>query len=143
MHLSFWIRASYCENQWKGEMKEKRIKAAEELLENRKARNQEISLLECLQFCDKRDPVISREDLRSKPGPGSKTASKSLLERAENLRNSLAHSQLDLAEGRTWKETISTIQNLEALVHKSDQLVEERASVLAENQDGNMLWASA
>jgi len=50
MHLGFWAQDSYKNETWKENLSEGRIKAAEELFEDRKTRNQEIGLFECLQF---------------------------------------------------------------------------------------------
>ena len=50
-----------------------------------------------------------------------------MLKGAESLRNSLAHSQNDLANGLDWKQNISLIEEMEKLVQQSDSLIEAKA----------------
>jgi hypothetical protein len=127
MHLRFWVLASYGPDGWEKEVKEERLLAANELQEERRGRNEEIALLDCLQFCDKRDLVVAKTDLRTKLGLGSKGTAASLLRKAEDLRNRLAHSQQDLVQGTSWPVLIEVIESLEAMVHRSDDAVEEMA----------------
>jgi hypothetical protein len=125
MHLRYWVRASYPEDQWQQEIKSNRLEAAKKLQEERRARNSQITLLACLQFADLRDLIIDRTDLRAKLLLGSKSKAKSLLRDAEGLRNSLAHSQADLIEGSTWEELIDLVTALEFVVAHSDQQIED------------------
>ena len=66
MHLSFWIRDEYPDNSWQIELDGDRLSDAKKLQEKRRRRNQEQTLLECLQFCDKRDLVVSKRELAPK-----------------------------------------------------------------------------
>jgi hypothetical protein len=64
-----------------------------------------------------------------------------LLIRAEDLRNLLAHSEHDLAQGSSWDNIIRLIQRVEVLVQTSDDLVENAAKQAArDHQDA--LWAT-
>jgi hypothetical protein len=138
MHLGFWVRNSYGGDSWKQQLHEKRLKDAEKLHTQRRTRNDDITLLDCLQFCDKRDLVMARSELCTKLGLESKIKARKLFEDAEALRNLLAHSQLDLVQGSSWPELIELIEEIEALVHRSDDAVEQEAKSLSKSVDE--LW---
>ncbi len=141
MHLRFWVRRSYDGDSWKENLKKDRIEAANKLQTARRARNEEITLLDCLQFCDKRELLLARTDLRTKLGLHSKKQANYLLQRAEDLRNRLAHSQLDLVQGSSWPVLIELIEKIETLVHKSDDAVEQEAKSVRKSVD--VLWAAS
>jgi hypothetical protein len=135
MHLRFWVRASYQGDSWQAKLKENRLAAARSLHEIRRERNDQISLLDCLQFCDLRDLIVAIRDVRSKLDLGGKNKSIELLKDAEELRNRLAHSQEDLVEG---KSLIDLIEKIEKIVGLSDDAVE-----LQSQKKGNthtLLW---
>ena len=142
MHLGFWIRAVYVEDSWQKRVTGKRLAAATRLQADRRKRNQDVSLVDCLQFCDRRDLVIGREDLRERLCLGSKTQAGALLKRAEDLRDLLAHSQHDLVEGSSWEEVIALVESVEAVIHRSDEQVEREARRLG-GRGHEGLWASA
>jgi hypothetical protein len=141
MHLRFWVRRYYDGDSWKGGLTKKRLKAASDLQRKRLARKEEIGLLDCLQFCDKRDLLVANDDLRKSLGLGNKKEAGKLLVKAEDLRNRLAHSQLDLVQGTSWQVQIKTIQKIEAVVHRSDEAVEQMAKHSA--QGLGSLWISS
>jgi hypothetical protein len=141
MHLGFWIRAVYGEDSWQKKLTDKRLDAATRLQADRRKRNQNVSLVECLQFCDRRDLVTARQDLRDRLCLGSKAYALVLLKRAEDLRNLLAHSQQDLVKGSSWEEVIALVEWVETVIHRSDEEVEQQAKNLGGRvQEG--LWAS-
>ena len=61
MHLNYWINQSHEDGSWKEVIKVKRILKAQEIYDLRKGNNQALSLLECLQLCDKRDILVLTE----------------------------------------------------------------------------------
>ncbi|HUF10309.1 MAG TPA: hypothetical protein VMO47_13395, partial [Rhodothermales bacterium] len=85
-------------------------------------RNEEISLLECLQFADKRDLVLRDPKLCDLLGISTKRG-RSILKRAEALRNNLTHSQPDLVAKSTWEEIIETATEIERMLEASDSEV--------------------
>ncbi len=99
MHLGFWIRVVY-QDSWQTVLPAKRLVAAKKRQADRqRGRWQNVSLMECLQFCDKRDLVLARQDLCEKLRLGSKTKASNQLRCAEDLRNLLAHSHQDWVKG--------------------------------------------
>ena len=142
MHLGFWLKDAYPNDAWKKKIVPRRLKKAEKLQRDRRSRNQHMSIFECLQFCDKRDLVLARKELRDRLHLGSTSQARSLLERTENLRNLLAHSQEDLTRGSSWVEVIELVERLEATVQRSDGIVEEKARRSARTVSDE-LWGSA
>jgi hypothetical protein len=139
MHLSFWVVTGYPGDSWRAALKADRIDAANRVLAERVKRNPKVTLFECLQFCDKRVLLVAQEELRTKLGLPSKSRAKSLLEHAEDLRNGLAHSQLDLAQGASWTAVLEQVEAIETAVHASDDAVQKRVSRLhAKDREG--LW---
>jgi len=142
MHLGFWVRVEYPDDSWHAQLPKKRLAAAAKVLEQRRRRKQNPFLAECLQFCDKRDLVIAKEELRTRLALGTKAGASRFLKRAEDLRNVLAHSQRDLADGTSWEQVINLIEWVEAVVHTSDQQVEQAAARFAAGHEDS-LWESA
>lgn len=141
MHLSFWVQDAYPNENWKEMLAEIRLTKAERLCAERRARNQEINIIDCLQFCDKGDLVLARRDLRESIGLGSGHKTREMLKRSESLRNLLVHSQQELTQGSSWLEVIEVVEWSEKVVHKSDALVEEKASLSARGESGK-LWGT-
>jgi hypothetical protein len=140
MHMQFWVRRAYGEESWKEKLKDDRLQAAETIQDERRGRNEHITVLDCLQFCDKRDLLLASNDLRAKLGLASKRQAKSLFNGAEDLRNRLAHSQQDLVQGSSWKAQIELIEKVEELVHRSDDTVEQEAKSARKSVDE--LWVA-
>lgn len=139
MHMSFWIRSIYDERAWQDSLGDQRLQAAIKQFEERKARNSEITLLSCLQFCDKRDLFLGSEEIRERLGIGNRKAANRMLTKAENLRNHLAHSQDDLAAEVSWAEIAATTEEIEQLLRNSDEIVERDANLSSPNTKG-ALW---
>jgi len=70
-----------------------RLEKARRMLEERQRRNQESSLVDCLQFSDKAQIIARDETLRKKVGYDSRNRADEGIKRLEKLRNNLAHSQ--------------------------------------------------
>lgn len=141
MHLQFWVRHAYADGSWKEHLSEKRLEHANEIQVERQKRNEQIDLLDCLQFCDLRDLVLRNEGLRNRLNFKSKKAGEKFLKEAEKLRDKLAHSQQDIVEGISWQELIDLIDEMEALVHRSDDAVEHEAK--SSKKEGPSLWTPA
>jgi hypothetical protein len=131
MHLTYWVKDAYPNDDWKGRLADSRLKKADELLAYRQSRNQQTDLVDCVQFCDKRDLIIVHESVRKSLCLGEKNTAKKGLIQAEKLRDLLAHSQQDLTEGSSWAGVIELVEWIETVVHTSDDLVEKNATKLA------------
>jgi len=119
-HLAFWIEDTFGSTDWLTILSKSRVELAREHQAERTKRNQDLDLLECLQFCDKRKIALSSADIRSHLSGMSKRALGDLLKRAEKLRDNLAHSQSDLSAGTTWNGILSDVCSMETLLARSD-----------------------
>lgn len=93
---------------------------AERLFEERRARGQEIGLVECLQLCDKRDIVLRHEGTRALLGFSSRKEGQAVLDSAELLRNQLAHGQ-PVDVGTTWPEVVALAMRVEAIIERCEE----------------------
>ncbi len=93
MGLTRLIEAAYPEGSWRQCLSAGRLQKAEELLVERNRRNQDLDLLDCLQFSDRGQIVLRNEKLRTKAGFVSRNRGEQTVKELEALRNNLAHSQ--------------------------------------------------
>ena len=139
IHLSYWTARIFPDDSWKEHMSGERLTLAERTQAMRHERGQNLALIDCLQFSDKRHLVVRDDQLRENLGLGSKTKAKQWLSEAEDLRNTLAHSQYDLVAGSSWADAIGLIQWIMDVISASDRLVEEHATEMARGFIG-ALW---
>jgi len=123
IHLSYLVRKLYTDNSWKRKLKKTRLLSANRLMKQRLARNENMDLIDCLQFCDKRDLVTAHSDVCKILDLKSKNTGKDLLGNIEKLRDKLAHSQ-DIVEGTTWEKIIDIAGSIEKLIQRSEKYVE-------------------
>lgn len=81
------------DEQWREYMSAARIAKAEALLAERTRRNQDLGLLDCLQFSDKGQIIARNEILRDATRFTSRRQVETTIKQLERLRNNLAHSQ--------------------------------------------------
>lgn len=75
----------------------------------RRKRDQDLSLIDCLQFCEKRDLI----------GIHSKRQGRQVPKGPEQLRDGLSHAQR-LADGIGWTEAIDVVVKVESLIEWSE-----------------------
>lgn len=126
LHLSYLVRKYYPNNSWKHKLNEQRIIYAERIMSERVARNESLDLIDCLQFCDKRDLSASHPRIRQVLRFESRHSGVDLIEKIEKLRDKLAHSQ-DIVEGTTWEEIIPLAENIERLIQWSEEYIDTTA----------------
>lgn len=145
MHLTFWISQYYEEDSWQHEISKDRLDKAKWLLSKRQENNQDLGLLDCIQFCDRCDLLLASQAACEELGietDDQRTNLQRLLNQAEDIRNNLAHSQYDIADGASWKQVVGIVDQIESLLHESDANIEQRAQEAAEGfTDG--LWTAA
>jgi hypothetical protein len=113
------IKKRYSDESWKRYLSPARIAKAAELLEERHRRNQYSSLLDCLQFSDKRQIVVRDEVLRQRAGFASRRRGDEAIKNLERLRNNLAHSQ-DIVSS-DWDTIVALVNNLEKVIHLGNE----------------------
>jgi hypothetical protein len=119
------IRASFPMDTWKEFISQNRLAKAEEMLQQRKRRNEAIDLADCLQFCDKKTIVLGSDTLRRALGFSSKDEGEELLKAFEHLRNELAHAQ-DIVTG-CWPQLVTFAKKAEDLLEACEALEPEAA----------------
>ncbi|MBI2890730.1 MAG: hypothetical protein HYY13_08090 [Nitrospirae bacterium] len=124
MHLRDWITQAYDGDSWQKKLTPARLKSARDLQAERRKRNQDLGLLDCLQFCDKRDLVVRRDELRRQLALGTKDEGHGFLKRAEDLRNHLAHAQPDVAGGSSWESVVDVVEWIECVLRRSDEQID-------------------
>ena len=93
MGLTRMIADRFADGTWRQFVSEGRLSKAEALLDERRRRNQEVDLLDCLQLSDKGQIVLRNDDLRTEAGFVSRSKGTQTMKEIEALRNNLAHSQ--------------------------------------------------
>jgi len=142
MHLVFWIRKEFGDENWKKHLSEGRIGKALELHEERRRKHQDLDLCDCLQICDKAKLVMARDGLRQLFGLNSVKQGKKIFERVQNLRDLLAHGHTTLIQGTTWENLIQTIEWTERSLEASDNAIEK----FAKDADGDYVerfWSAS
>ncbi|GAG26724.1 unnamed protein product, partial [marine sediment metagenome] len=86
------IRERFPENSWDKFISTGRKEKVEKLFEERKKKNEETDLVDCLQFCDRYTIISKTEDILKKLQYDKKGFC-TLLEDLKKLRDNLAHSQ--------------------------------------------------
>lgn len=87
------IESRFPGDAWHEHLSQARLEKAKVLLEERRRRNQELGLIDCLQFSDKGRIVVRDEALRNQVGFASRRSGEESIKGIEALRNNLAHSQ--------------------------------------------------
>ena len=87
------IEIKYPQSTWRSELSPERLKKAEDLQNERKRRNQHVSLLDCLQLGDKAKILMKDLEIREDMGFESKRTVEKVTKDFESLRNNLAHAQ--------------------------------------------------
>lgn len=114
MQMLRLVRARFPDNQWTGLLSLGRLREAQTLFDERKRRNEEVQLSDCLQLCDKatilqRDPELSA--LLTFP---TRSAGQKFFSQMESFRNDLAHAN-DILKGR-WPQFAELVSQCEQLL---------------------------
>ncbi len=107
MTLTERIRDLHPDEGWRRWLPAGRLDKAGQLLALRRARNEELDLLECVQLADKQR-IVLRSPLFGWLPLKSRVEGLRCFRRLEELRNRLAHGR-DLVAGSTWSEVIDTL----------------------------------
>lgn len=134
MHLNFWINFYFKDNCWIKEIQIDRVNNARRLYEERKGNNQDLTLLECMQLCDKRD-LLLKSDSFLKKFKFTNNKFETLLKRIEKLRNDLVHSQNSIITNLGWNKFVDIITIAEKFLINSDIEVECLAKAGTEYRD--------
>jgi hypothetical protein len=115
MRLGRLIERGCPDDAWKPHISEGRVQKAQDLFNDRRLRNEHITLADCLQFADKAQIVARNESLRARTRFTSKRQLEDAAKRLERLRNNLAHSQDVITEN--WETIVTLTENLEFVLN--------------------------
>lgn len=115
MHLLRVIRNHFPADSWAVLLSDGRMINARKIFASRKERNEAIDLVDCLQFCDKRELVFKIPAVKESVRKYGVESADTVLESAEILRDKLCHAQ-DIVEGSTWPEVIDLAKNIEHIL---------------------------
>ena len=118
MHMLRLVREQFPD--WEGLLSPHRISKAQEVLDERKSRNEQIDVADCLQFADKRDILLKNNEVLSRLGFASKASARKVLENLEELRDEVAHSQ-DIITS-FWPGLVSLCESGEAFIRNAEQI---------------------
>jgi len=93
MRMVRLIEQQCLDEQWRAYLSDARIAKAQQLLTERTRRNQNLGLLDCLQFSDKGQIIARNPAIRQTTRFGSRRQVETVVKQLERLRNNLAHSQ--------------------------------------------------
>jgi len=110
------IRVRFPDGAWLAHLSEGRRAKAEELLAERHRRNQQVDLLDCLQFSDKAQVLVKDPRSRRDLGYESRKSGLQAAKELETLRNNLAHTQEII--GSSWERIVRFSANLEGMLRR-------------------------
>lgn len=116
MQMLRLIREQYPEGHWKPVLPAARIEAAWRIFELRKQRKEELDLADCLQFCDKRELLLTTPGLVRATGIEPEGSEASSLKQLEQVRDRLAHAQ-DIVTG-LWPALVDLAGSAEAILNR-------------------------
>jgi hypothetical protein len=107
-------------DSWKQYLSESRLQKAEALLEERRRRNQNLELIDCLQISDKGQIIARNEGIRRMTRMQSRRQTEQTIRMLESLRNNLAHSQ-DIISC-DWETIVELCKDMERVVHGTEEV---------------------
>jgi len=119
------VKLRYPRDNWQALLNQERLSEARCMFQKLRAGNQELGLADCLQFCDKRDIILTTDDLWPRFEFASKGSGERLLRKLEKLRNELAHAQ-DILEGR-WPELLDLAEYAERTLQAAERITETQS----------------
>lgn len=123
MHLNYWITYFYEDGSWSEMVTPLRLKKAEDLYKERKGKNEDLTLLECIQLADKKT-ILLKTNHFLKQFDFSKEKFRSLMKMVEPIRNEIAHSQNSITANKGIVPLCGLINDLIKILHKSDYIIE-------------------
>jgi len=112
MEITRHLRERFPGAAWSAELSAARLRKAQELQAERARRDQPCDLLDCLQFADKAEILLTVDEARVAWGFRSRNEGKRVVQALQSLRNNLAHAQ-DIV-GHDWPQIARMARNLEA-----------------------------
>ena len=127
MFMLVLVRRHYSEELLRSTLNPQRLEAAQKLYDERRARNEEIDLADCLQIGDKRDLIV-KVVAPAQLGFDSRRGACKLFINAQRLRDRLAHSQ-DLVLGTSWADVIDLAGQIDTVMRRIEVIIDTSPAV--------------
>lgn len=129
MHLTYWVAELFKENSWESVITNKRTESAKKIFESRKEdnMNQNITVIECLQLCDKRDILSTNTDFLKLIDLNDRDFI-SFMRDVESIRNNIAHSQSSIIDSIEFSVMNRVVAYCEEFLLRSDKAVMDSAT---------------
>jgi CBS domain-containing protein len=115
MHFLHLVQVCYPGDSFQERLTYNRLEKAKGRLAELSKRNQEISLLACLQIIDKTNLLLEVVGLMEHLCLGTREEAKQFFKDLQSLRDDLSHGN-DLGVGLSWKDTIQATERIEKLL---------------------------
>lgn len=115
------VRERYPNDAWTELLTEERVAGAKRVFDERRRRNEENDLSDCLQLGDKATVLMKDPELFALSGFASKRALETFFKDVGALRNALAHAN-DILSGR-WPALVDLVTDLESLLERLEGAV--------------------
>ena len=116
MQLTHQIGREFVEAEWLKLINNERQEKAKLIFDARQRDKVDISLLECIQICDKSTIIQKSDNLRATMGLNSRKETRELFVFVQKLRDSLAHSNQLASEA--WPNYVSCAERIGQLLEK-------------------------
>ncbi len=116
------IKKYFPDEEWQSHISESRLAFARQLYDKKVLRNEDISLLQCLQIADKMTIVAKSEHLIAELDYSSRTKLLKTFKNIQHIRNSIAHAQ-DLHDDMEWRDIFEVISECEKLIIRLEEIV--------------------
>jgi hypothetical protein len=120
MRMGRLVEQLCADETWRSFVSEGRLQKAEALLEERRRRNQNLRLIDCLQFSDKAQIIARQEEIRRLTRFSSRRQVEEACKALESLRNNLAHSQDILATD--WQTVSLLATDVDGVIFGTEQV---------------------
>lgn len=119
MHLTYLVRSFYPGESCRNRLTLSRLAEAESLMKQRSERNEKLEIVDCLQFGDKIQLLLKKDELLTLFEFESRKKGQTIFRDVQKIRDKLAHSQ-DIIFGTTWSNIIDLVEIIEKLIQKSE-----------------------
>jgi len=118
MHINFWIN-KYIKVEIYQILDPGRYESALKIFELRKKKNDQLTILECIQLSDKRDLLLQAPGFLENFGFSKKVFVK-FMKTVETVRNETAHSQHSIIDSLDWERFVKVIDDIEIFLDKAE-----------------------
>jgi hypothetical protein len=115
MYLTQTIKEAHSDDGWQSYLSKSRLEKAVSLYNERRRRNQNIELVDCMQLTDKIQVLLQQPDFINTLGFDTTRSAKKAAKEIESLRNNLAHTQ-DIVI-HDWAQIARLSRRMEGLIH--------------------------